>query len=170
MKPTTAGALLFAALPPLVANNYIAAQTNIFVAGYDDYVCTVQLTGEGSSSKLTLLNQTVGCKSDFSRNVKVIMKKNHAISKIMRKLIPILFALYPCTVCKQFHIDQSLNTEKERKKRTLLRVGSNHQPPKVFVSLNLGEGKTSSNLINSPGDVVSLGNSVPGSGSFLQTR
>ncbi|KEF57913.1 uncharacterized protein A1O9_05835 [Exophiala aquamarina CBS 119918] len=67
MKPTIAGALLLAALPSLVAANHApAAPTTIFVAGYDGFVRTVQLTGEGSSSKLTLLNQTDGCKTNPS--------------------------------------------------------------------------------------------------------
>jgi 6-phosphogluconolactonase (cycloisomerase 2 family) len=67
MRPAIAGALLLAALPSLVAGDPAAAKpTNIFVAGYDGFVRTVQLTGEGSSSKLTLINQTDGCKTNPS--------------------------------------------------------------------------------------------------------
>lgn len=70
MKSSILGALLLAAAPVLVAagNGTTAAALvpQIFVAGYDGFVRTLQLTGEGNSSVLTLLNQTDGCKTNPS--------------------------------------------------------------------------------------------------------
>jgi len=67
MRHKIAGALLLGALQALVAaNDAPTLAATIFVAGYDGFVRTVQLSTEGSSSKLTLVNQTDGCKTNPS--------------------------------------------------------------------------------------------------------
>lgn len=67
MRSWITGALLLATVPVLVAaQNGTAPPTTFFVAGYDGFVRTLQLTGQGNSSALTLLNQTDACGSNPS--------------------------------------------------------------------------------------------------------